>query len=89
MKETECKSVWAYPVANKGSANEPWVAQQIIYDIETVGIHGERIVIQSGQEPAIKDLKADIARRRPAATGTDESRVGDSNSNATAEVAVQ
>ena len=37
----------------------------------------------------MKDLKADIARRRPAATGTDESRVGDSNSNATAEVAVQ
>ena len=26
MKETECKSVWAYPVANKGAANEPWVS---------------------------------------------------------------
>ena len=41
MKETECKSVWAYPVANKGAADEPWIAQQVIYDIETVGIHGE------------------------------------------------
>ena len=71
MKETECKSVWAYPVANKGAANEPWVAQQVIYDIETVGIHGERIVIK--QRPGTSH-KGPQGRHCKAKTGSDRDR---------------
>ena len=89
MKESECKSVWAYPVMHKGAANEPWVVKQILHDIDTIGLSKERIIMKNDQEPAIKDLRSEIARQRNAATAADESRVGDSNSNATIEVAVQ
>ena len=89
MKESECKSVWAYPVMHKGAANEPWVVKQILHDIDTIGLSKERIIMKNDQEPAIKDLRAEVARQRNAATAADESRVGDSNSNATIEVAVQ
>ena len=89
MKESECKSLWAYPVMSKGASNEPWVVKQILHDIDTIGLSQERIIIKNDQEPAIKDLKAELARQRNAATASEESRVGDSNSNATIEVAVQ
>ena len=89
MKESECKSLWAYPVMSKGAANEPWVVKLILHDLDTIGLSRERIIIKNDQEPAIKDLKAELARQRKAATASEESRVGDSNSNATIEVAVQ
>ena len=89
MKESECKSLWAYPVMHKGASNEPWVVKQILYDLDTIGLKDERIIVKNDQEPAIKDLKAELARQRGSATASEESRVGDSNSNATIEVSVQ
>ena len=89
MKESECKSLRAYPVMSNGAANKPWVVKQILHDLDTIGLSQERIIIKNDQEPAITDLKAELARQRKAVTAPEESRVGDSNSNATIEVAVQ
>ena len=37
MTETMCRSMWAYAVTTKG-ASESWVADQIVEDLETVGL---------------------------------------------------
>ena len=92
LKETQCGSIWSYTVAHKGGVLEPWVSKQIIHDLATVGIgNSERIGIKNDQESNIAALANEIARLRHNSAGTalDESRVSDSNSNATAEVAVQ
>ena len=91
MKETQCGSIWCYTVGHKGGVLEPWLPKQIIHDLATVGIGNERIGIKSDQESNITALANEIARLRGGSAGTalDESRVSDSNSNATAEVAVQ
>ena len=90
VKESGCGSLWAYPVRSKGSLNEPWLAQQIVWDMETVGLQGERVLVKSDQEASITDLGREIATLRGAhGTGMDEFRVGDHNSNATIEQAVQ
>ena len=89
MKETECGSLWAYPVRHKGTVKEPWVAKQVIWDLDTVGISGERLAVKSDQEAAITDLSREIARLRGGrGIALDESRAGDSNSNARIEQAV-
>ena len=74
---------------SKGAANKPWVVKQILHDLDTIGLSQERIIIQKDQEPAITGLTAELARQRKAARASEESRVGDSNSNATIEVAEQ
>ena len=89
MKETSCSSVWAYPVAHKGATMEPWVVKQLLYDMETVGLNNERIVVKVDQEASIKELQKAIANARGGETALEEARVGDSNSNARIEVAVQ
>ena len=90
IKETMCGSVWAYAVQHKGYTMEPWIRNQIIYDLNTIGMKDERISIKNDQEPSLVDLVKEVARVRDGAgTALDESRVGDSNSNARAEVAVQ
>ena len=61
-----------------------------MWDMETVGLQGERVLVKSDQGASITDLGREIARLRGAhGTGMDESRVGDHNSNATIEQAVQ
>ena len=72
----------------KGAANEPWVVKQILHDMDTIDLSQERIIIKHDQAPAKTELKVELARQRGAATASEESRVGDSNSNATIEVAV-
>ena len=88
MIETMCRSVWAYAVENKGS--DDWVAEQIVDDLETVGLAGERIIIKADQEVAITDLQRTVARlRKDHGSALEQSRVGDSNSNGKVERAIQ
>ena len=88
MLETMCRSIWAYAVENKGS--DDWVAEQIIDDLETVGLAGERIIIKADQEVAITDLQRTVARlRKDYGSALEQSRVGDSNSNGKVERAIQ
>ena len=90
MKETMGGSLWAYAVRHKGALEEPWLAKQIMFDLDTVGLANERFVAKSDQEASIAALVAELARLRAhKGTSIEESHVGDSNSNARAEVAVQ
>ena len=91
LKETLCGSIWAYAVQHKGFTMEPWIRDQLIFDFDTIGLSkDQRIAMKNDQEPSLVDLVKEIARvRGGAGTALDESRVGDSNSNARVEVAVQ
>ena len=46
MLETLCHSIWAYAVSSKGTT-ESWVSEQIVADMETVGLAGERIITRA------------------------------------------
>lgn len=88
MLETMCRSTWAYVVEHKGS--DSWLTEQIVDDLETVGLANERIVIKADQEVAITDLQKSVARlRKDYGSALEQSRVGDSNSNGRVERAIQ
>ena len=90
MKETMCGSVWAYALKSKSVNEDPWIVDQIIDDLATVGMSKERIIIKSDQEPAITELQTEIARRRgDYGTGLENSKVGDSNNNGKIERAIR
>ena len=89
MVETLCRSVCAYAVSQKGAA-DAWVADQIVEDLEVVGLTGERIIVKTDQESSIVSLQRAVAAARSGhGTALENSRVGDSNSNGRAERAVQ
>ena len=70
----------AHAVPYKGAGVE-WVAQQMARDISKCGYHG-RVVLRSDQEPALQDLKGQVARLRgDLPTVLEASPVGDSQSN--------
>ena len=88
MIETMCRSIWAYAVESKGS--DAWVAEQMVDDLETVGLANERIIIKADQEAAITDMQKTVAKlRKDHGSALEQSRVGDSNSNGRVERAIQ
>ena len=93
LKDFRSKSVWAYPVEGKGVTAAEWLITQIIEDLDTCGLDGCRIVLKSDQEPGILEVQRTIAelRRQAHSHGTtiENSKVGDSNSNARVERAIQ
>ena len=94
MKETMCSSVWAYALKSKSVAEDPWVADQLVDDMCTIGMARERVVIKSDQEASIVELQSEVAKRRGFAdygvgTGIENSKVGDSNSNGKIERAIR
>ena len=90
MVETECDSIWAYVVENKGTLMEPWIAPRICEDLATVGLGKGRIIVKADQEPAIVDLQKEISRARAdAGTALDSSRVGESDGNGRIERAIR
>ena len=90
MHESQNKSVWSYAVAHKGS-REDWLIEQVLEDLETVGLRNDRVVLKSDQENAMQDVMREVQKQRQADFGTalDTSRVGDSDSNGTIEAAIQ
>ena len=90
MQESQCKSVWAYAVEHKGSREE-WVTAQAVEDLETVGLRNDRVVLKSDQETSVVSVLKEIARQREAEFGTaiEEASVGESDSNASVERAIQ
>ena len=90
LKETLCDSVWAYALRSKSVAEDPWIADQIVDDLNTVGMAKDRIIVKSDQEPSIVDLQTEIAKRRSdMGTSLENSKVGDSNSNGKVERAIR
>ena len=91
MKETLCGSVWAYALKSKSVGEDPWIADQIMDDLLTIGVGKERIIVKSDQEASIVELQGEIAKRRESfgGTGLENSKVGDSNSNGKIERAIR
>ena len=94
MKETLCGSVWAYALKSKSVSEDPWIADQLVDDMRTVGLANERVLVKSDQEASIVDLQLGIAKRREyvdygVGTGIENSKVGDSNSNGKIERAIR
>ena len=90
MVETMNASVWAYALDAKGTSTLDWLARQVVEDLETVGLNKEKIITKTDQEVSMTQLQREIARQRgDAATGTENSRVGDSNSNGRIERAIR
>ena len=90
MMETLCSSVWAYALEGKGASSLDWLAQQVVADIESVGLANERIITKTDQEPAIVQLQQEVAKqRKEAGTALENSRVGDSDSNGKIERAIR
>lgn len=87
------QSVWAYAVSKKGLVGEEWLPLQILDDVATVGVQDGRLVVKSDQEESVKELQEEIlklrTKRHGAATALENSRLGDLNSNAKVERAVQ
>ena len=76
--ETRCEIIWAYTVCAKGYASDLWLPGKIADASTTVGAGSTRIVIKTDTEPAIIDLRNEVARKRnDVPTGFDDFRVGD------------
>ena len=89
MSETLCRSIWAYAVRSKG-ATEAWMVEQIVEDLETIGLSNERIILKADQESSITDVHQAVAKlRKGQGSAIEQSRVGDSNSNGRIERAIQ
>ena len=82
LKETMCDSVWAYALKSKSVAEDPWIADQIVDDLNKIGMSRNRIIVKTDQEASIVELLTEIARRRSdIGTSLENSKAGDSNSN--------
>ena len=89
MAETLCRSIWAYAVRSKG-ATETWMVEQIVEDLETIGLSNERIILKADQETSMTDIQQAVAKlRKGHGSAIEQSRVGDSNSNGRIERAIQ
>ena len=85
MKETLCGSVWAYALKSKSVGEDPWVTDQLVDDLCTIGLARERLVVKSDQEASIVEMQLEIAKKRGFAdygvgTGIENSKGGDSDS---------
>jgi hypothetical protein len=62
MKETMCDPVWAYALRSKSVTENPWILDQIIDDLNTIGTGKNRIIVKTDQEASIVELQTEIAR---------------------------
>ena len=89
IKDEETKGFGAHVVTVKGGVE--WVATRVIEDIKAFG-HNDEVILKSDQEVALRDLVHEVERQRGLEKKTtlfEESKVYDSQSNGTAERAVQ
>ena len=85
-----CDSVWAYALKSKSVAEDPWIADRIVDDLNTIGMGKNRIAVKNDQEASVVELQTEIARRRAdIRTSLENSKVGDSNSNGEVEHAIR
>ena len=89
MKDEDTKGFGAHVVTVKGGVE--WVATRLVEDIKAFG-HCDKVILKSDQETALRDLTKEVARQRSVekkSTLFEDSKVYDSQSNGTAERAVQ
>ena len=85
-KDDETKAFAAHVVFQKG--NVEWVADRVVEDLEKFG-HSAKVCVKTDQEPALMDLVKAVKYKRKGETIVENSKVYDSQSNGTAERAVQ
>ena len=89
IKDSDTKAFGAHACLVKG--NVEWVADRLCEDMDNFG-HSGKIIIKNDQENALIDLVGEVKRKRGARnmeTLLENSKVYDSQSNGTAERAVQ
>ena len=88
MKDSSTKTFSAHVCQQKG--NVEWVAERICQDLDNIG--HPRVSLKSDQEPALVDLVSEVKNKRDKLkkeTILENSKIYDSQSNGTAERAVQ
>ena len=67
-----------------------WIADQIVDELNMIGMSKNRIIAKTDQEASIVELQTEIARRRfDIGKSLENSKVGDSNSNGKVERAIR
>ena len=66
------------------------MVEQIVEDLETIGLPNERIILKADQETSMTDIQQAVAKlRKGHGSAIEQSRVGDSNSNSRIERVIQ
>ena len=89
IKDSETKGIKAHAVTQKGCID--WVAERLVDDIDSFG-HSGKVILKSDQENALVDLLREVKEKRIRKgrdTLCENSKKYDSQSNGTAERAVQ
>ena len=81
--------LWTLPVDQKGA--DEYVVKWLADKMEECGYAGVAVTLKSDQEPSIVDVAREVTRQRESDFGTalEQSAVGESDSNATVERAIQ
>ena len=79
LYDTNRKSIWTMSVDKKGPT--PSTVKWVVDKLEEIGYSGMEVTLKSDQEPAILDLKRDIAIKRQTETVMVESPVRESKAN--------
>ena len=87
LYDTNRKSIWTMSVDKKGPT--PSTVKWVVDKLEEIGYSGMEVTLKSDQEPAILDLKRDIAIKRQTETVMVESPVRESKANGSVERAVR
>ena len=64
FKEAMCDPVWAYTLKSKSVAEDPCVADEVVDNLNTIGMSKDRIIVKSDQMSSNVELQSEIARRR-------------------------
>ena len=85
MKETLFGSLRGMRFQSKSVAEDPWLADQLVDDMCTLGMVKERVAMKSDQEVSIVELQIAVAKRgygdHSVGAGVENSKVGDSDAN--------
>ena len=68
LQESLTKSVWSYAVPHEGS-RENCLVDQILEDLETIGLKTQQIFLKSDQENSIVDCLKEVQKRREGGVG--------------------
>lgn len=92
IKDCNGDAILNYLARAKGLLRDPWIVQQMMEDLDTLGLNGHQLAVKCDQEAAVEDAQREIVRRRSAdggrKTAAENSRLGGSDSNGRMERAV-
>ena len=85
VKDFKGEAVLAYTVRAKGLLRDAWIIDQLMSDLDTLGMNAHQLIVKCDHESAIIEVQGAIQRRRASMDDTvtliEHSRVGDGDSN--------